>query len=162
MTMKKIIILFFALIFSVSFLAAQKKEDVKQKKTAKEVLQDLPDMLIAQPDAGPDSNASSVRTDGRNRRMGIRYSSSMVSSIVWDSSIPPTFNVIFAGSASLPLSLPLTTAARTAFSISRWEVTPTVLRNFLILVLSTSSFMAFLDLGRLTRIYKPRRKSIPA
>lgn len=32
----------------------------KDKKSAKEVLQELPDMLIAQPDAGPDTNANKL------------------------------------------------------------------------------------------------------
>src|SRR4249919_3805871 len=49
---------------------------------------------------------------------------------------------IFAGSFSLPLSLPDATASRTAFSISRCEVMPTFLRNPRRLVLKTSSFIA--------------------
>ena len=47
-----------------------------------------------------------------------------------------------AESFSLPLSLPSASACRTAFSISRWPLTPSVLRNFRMLVLNTSSFMA--------------------
>src|SRR3954467_9913248 len=50
-------------------------------------------------------------------------------------------STIFAGSFSLPLSLPDATASRTAFSISRCEVMPTFLRNPRRLALKTSSFM---------------------
>src|SRR6187399_3178105 len=74
--------------------------------------------------------------------------------------MPPTVSVILAGSASVPLSRPPATASRTAFSISRWEVTPTVLRNRRMLVLSTSSFMRFSCLEGQTRIYEPRSRSL--
>src|SRR6185369_6641655 len=50
-------------------------------------------------------------------------------------------STIFAGSFSLPLSLPDATASRTAFSISRCEVMPTFLRKPRRLALKTSSFM---------------------
>src|SRR5947199_2042636 len=50
-------------------------------------------------------------------------------------------STIFAGSFSLPLSLPASTASRTAFSISRCEVMPTFFRNLRRLALKTSSFM---------------------
>src|SRR5215207_10707370 len=50
-------------------------------------------------------------------------------------------STIFAGSFSLPLSLPASMASRTAFSISRCEVMPTFLRKLRRLVLKTSSFM---------------------
>src|SRR4029079_5006529 len=50
-------------------------------------------------------------------------------------------STIFAGSFSLPLSLPASIASRTAFSISRCEVMPTFLRNLRRLALKTSSFM---------------------
>src|SRR6478672_2407796 len=84
----------------------------------------------------------------------------MRSSIVWVRLMPPTVSVILAGSASLPLSLPLATAARTAFSISRCEVTPTVLRNLRTLVLSTSSFMRLSPPRLLHRIYEPPRGNV--
>ena len=44
-------------------------------------------------------------------------------------------------SFSLPVSRPDETASRTAFSISRCEVTPTFLRNLRTLVFRASSFM---------------------
>src|ERR1051325_6580807 len=50
-------------------------------------------------------------------------------------------STIFAGSFSLPLSLPDATASRPAFSISRCEVMPTFWRNLRRLALNTSSFM---------------------
>src|SRR5690349_5692639 len=50
-------------------------------------------------------------------------------------------STIFAGSFSLPFSLPASMASRTAFSISHCEVTPTFFRNFRKLVLKMSSFM---------------------
>src|SRR4030081_747123 len=50
--------------------------------------------------------------------------------------------VAVAGSFSLPLSRPSASAWRTAFSISRWAVTPRVLRNLRMLTLNASSFMA--------------------
>ena len=62
-------------------------------------------------------------------------------SISCESATPPTVSTIFAGSFSLPLSLPAAIASRTAFSISRCEVMPTFLRNLRRLVLKTSSFM---------------------
>ena len=50
--------------------------------------------------------------------------------------------VAWAGNFSFPLSLPSARAWRTAFSISRWAVTPSVLRNLRMLVrLNTSSFI---------------------
>jgi hypothetical protein len=45
------------------------------------------------------------------------------------------------GKLSLPLSLPSAKPWRTAFSISRWALTPSVLRNLRMLPLNTSSFM---------------------
>src|SRR5476649_343875 len=69
------------------------------------------------------------------------YSRSIVPSIICDKLIPPMDSVIFAGSFSLPLSLPAEMAARTAFSISRWEVIPTFFRKFRRLVLNVSSFI---------------------
>src|SRR5262249_41049376 len=55
--------------------------------------------------------------------------------------IPPSVTVALAGNFSLPLSLPSAKAWRTAFSISRWALTPSVLRNLRMLPLNTSSFM---------------------
>ena len=60
--MTKTICLLSFLLFGTSFLFAQDKEK-KEKKTAKEVLNELPDMLIAQPDAGPDTNANKLIND---------------------------------------------------------------------------------------------------
>src|SRR6202000_2826204 len=54
---------------------------------------------------------------------------------------PSTVRTTLAGKASLPLSLPPLTAARTACSISRCEVMPTFLRNLRTLTFSASSFM---------------------
>src|SRR3954463_1925879 len=51
-------------------------------------------------------------------------------------------STIFAGSFSLPLSLPASIASRTALSISRCDVMPTFLRNPRRLALKTSSFMS--------------------
>ncbi len=42
---------------------------------------------------------------------------------------------------SFPLSLPSAKPCRTAFSISRWAVTPNLLRNLRLLALKTSSFI---------------------
>jgi hypothetical protein len=53
-------ILFFALSVGVS---AQSNSGGKDKKSVKETLEQLPEMLIAQPDAGPDSNANRLRND---------------------------------------------------------------------------------------------------
>src|SRR5262249_32787983 len=50
-------------------------------------------------------------------------------------------STIFAGSFSLPLSLPASMASRMAFSISRCEVMPTFFRKPRRLELKTSSFM---------------------
>src|SRR3954454_11896811 len=50
-------------------------------------------------------------------------------------------STIFAGSFSLPFSLPAATASRTAFSISRCEVMPTFLRKPRRLALKRSSFI---------------------
>src|SRR6185369_16308158 len=57
-------------------------------------------------------------------------------------SVPPSVRVIFAGSFSLPLSLPDLMAASTAASISRCECTPTCLRNLRMLMLNASWFIA--------------------
>src|ERR1700730_13070987 len=69
------------------------------------------------------------------------HSSSMAPSISTDRLMPSTVRTTLAGKASLPLSLPPLTAARTACSISRCEVMPTFLRNLRTLTFSTSSFM---------------------
>src|SRR5688572_16069366 len=60
--MTKTICILAICLFTSSFLFAQNKEK-KEKKTAKEVLQELPEMLIAQPDAGPDTNANKLIDD---------------------------------------------------------------------------------------------------
>ncbi|MES2619418.1 MAG: hypothetical protein V4615_01090 [Bacteroidota bacterium] len=60
--MKKNICLLTIIFFSISFLQAQEKEK-KEKKSVKEVINELPDMLIAQPDAGPDTNANKLIND---------------------------------------------------------------------------------------------------
>src|SRR5580704_12292819 len=75
---------------------------------------------------------------GRARRF---HSSSMAPSISTDRLMPSTVRTTLAGKASLPLSLPPLTAARTACSISRCEVMPTFLRNLRTLTFSASSFM---------------------
>src|SRR5215831_557534 len=55
--------------------------------------------------------------------------------------MPPIVTTAFAGRLGLSFSCPFETASRTAFSISRWAVTPNVLRNFRTLVLRASSSM---------------------
>src|SRR5262249_49258859 len=70
------------------------------------------------------------------------YPSSISPLISWEKPMPPSVTVARAGKGSLPLSRPSTRAWRTAFSISRWAVTPSALRNFRMLALKTSSFMA--------------------
>src|SRR3954470_4278042 len=55
--------------------------------------------------------------------------------------MPPTVKTILAGSFSLPLRRPDSSASRTAFSISRCEVMPTFFRNLRRLALNASSFM---------------------
>src|SRR5690242_21640756 len=79
-----------------------------------------------------------TRTGPDNRAA---YSNSIAPSISTASPTAPIASDTFAGSASCPLSLPLASAARTAFSISRCEVMPTFLRNLRMLTLNTSSFM---------------------
>src|SRR5215470_15573588 len=70
------------------------------------------------------------------------YPSSISPLISWEKPMPPSVTVARAGKVSLPLSRPSARAWRTAFSISRWAVTPNALRNFRMLALKTSSFMA--------------------
>src|SRR5215471_959720 len=70
------------------------------------------------------------------------YPSSISPLISWEKLMPPSVTVARAGKVSLPLSRPSARAWRTAFSISRWAVTPSALRNFRMLALKTSSFMA--------------------
>ena len=60
--MTKIICLLTFILLSSSFAFAQNK-DKKEKKTVKEVINELPDMLIAQPDAGVDTNANKLIND---------------------------------------------------------------------------------------------------
>ena len=71
-----------------------------------------------------------------------RYPSSISPLISCMKSMPPSVTVARAGNVSLPFSLPSDRACRTAFSISRWAVTPSALRNYRMLALKTSSFMA--------------------
>jgi len=61
--MKSITVFLFISVFATSFLHAQKKEETKPKKTVSEVLKELPDMLIAQPEAAPDTNANKLMED---------------------------------------------------------------------------------------------------
>src|SRR5216684_1553055 len=80
---------------------------------------------------------------GERRQRGLigDHSSSISPLTSCERPIPPSVTVALAGNRSLPLSLPSAKAWRTAFSISRWALTPSVLRNFRMLVLNTSSFM---------------------
>src|SRR5690554_3829336 len=65
----------------------------------------------------------------------------MAPSTSWVRSSAAMVSTIRTGRGVLPLSLPLAAASRTAFSISRCDVTPTSLRNLRIDVLRASSFM---------------------
>src|SRR5258708_9024512 len=71
-----------------------------------------------------------------------RYSSSISPSISCLRATPDKVRVTLALRVSLPLSLPALTASRTAFSISRWEVTPTAFRNLRIDMFKRSSAIA--------------------
>jgi hypothetical protein len=51
------------LLLAVHFSFAQNKDKAKDKKSVKEVINEIPDMLIAQRDAGPDSNANKLIDD---------------------------------------------------------------------------------------------------
>src|SRR5262249_30683839 len=82
---------------------------------------------------------------GRERRHadpidGAPHSSSISPLISCEKAIPPSVTVALAGNFSLPLSLPSAKAWRTAFSSSRWALTRSVLRNWRMLPLNTSSF----------------------
>src|SRR5262245_17332626 len=77
----------------------------------------------------------------RGERALLRYPSSISPLISCMKSMPPSVTVARAGNVSLPFSLPSDRACRTAFSISRWALTPSVLRNFRMLPLKTSSFI---------------------
>ncbi|MFN8287167.1 MAG: hypothetical protein U0V74_10460 [Chitinophagales bacterium] len=59
--MKKQLIMVLLTLMVTHLLYAQ--QDKKDKKSAKEVLQELPETLIAQPDAGPDTNANKLISD---------------------------------------------------------------------------------------------------
>src|ERR1700724_1667434 len=59
--------------------------------------------------------------------------------------MPPTVTTAFAGRRGLSFNCPFATASRTAFSISRWAVTPNVLRNLRTLLLRASSSMVALS-----------------
>ena len=58
--MKNVILLTALLILNSLIICAQQPGD---KKSAKQVLEQLPEMLIAQPDGGPDSNANKLIND---------------------------------------------------------------------------------------------------
>ena len=61
--MKKQFIMVLLTLIASHLLYAQQEKDKKEKKTAKEVLQELPERLIAQPDAGPGTNANKLISD---------------------------------------------------------------------------------------------------
>src|SRR5262249_15473213 len=101
-----------------------------------------------------DGHFADVRRAGRRHRSGTElltrlqrqkgqiYSSRSISPLISsERPIPPSVSVASAGNFSLPLSLPSAKPCRTALSISRWAVTPSLLRNFRMLVLKTSSFI---------------------
>ena len=54
-------IILFTLIAAIALPASAQKDDTKkEKKTVKEVINELPEMLLAQPDAGVDTNANKL------------------------------------------------------------------------------------------------------
>lgn len=57
--MKRIFLSLLTIAFALH-VSAQKDETKKEKKTAKEIINELPEMLIAQPDAGVDTNANKL------------------------------------------------------------------------------------------------------
>ena len=61
--MKSSFLLIALLLSSSIFVQAQKKEDPKPKKTAGEILNEIPDMLLAQPEAPVDTNANKLIND---------------------------------------------------------------------------------------------------
>lgn len=61
--MKKLSLAALLLLLCSTFAFAQNEKDKKEKKTAKEVINEIPEMLIAQPDAGPDTNANKLISD---------------------------------------------------------------------------------------------------
>src|SRR5262249_37777332 len=69
--------------------------------------------------------------------------------------MPPTVTVAVAANFSLPFSFPCAKAWRTAFSISRWALTPNILRNLRMLALKISSFM----IASFAPLYAARKKS---
>jgi hypothetical protein len=58
---KCVLTFIFLALFAFSF--GQKDEKAKEKKTVKEVINEIPDMLIAQPDAGVDTNSNKLVND---------------------------------------------------------------------------------------------------
>src|SRR5258706_10604707 len=70
------------------------------------------------------------------------HSSAILPSKETFSDTPSMVRVIFAGSASLPLSFPAAIARSTAVSISRCDCTPTIFRNLRMLMLKASGFMS--------------------
>lgn len=81
----------------------------------------------------------------RDTGQGPSYWSLIMPSKVVTSLMLPTSSVTLAGNDSVPLMLPSAMALLTAFSISFWELTPTILRNFRMLMLKVSSSMIALD-----------------
>lgn len=63
--MKKLTLATLLLVLFSGFAFGQndKDKDKKDKKSVKEVINEIPDMLIAQPDAGPDTNANKLLSD---------------------------------------------------------------------------------------------------
>ena len=87
------------------------------------------------------SRIDSAAMRAGDARAAAGHSNSISPLISCENPIPASVTVAWAGIFSFPLSLPSARAWRTAFSISRWAVTPSVLRNLRMLVLNTSSFI---------------------
>src|SRR5262245_62149968 len=97
----------------------------------------------------------------RGRSRAARQPNSISPAISCVRLTPPMVSTIFAGSFSLPLSLPLATASRTAFSISRCEVMPTFLRKPRRLLLKLSSFIVASPELRPHRIIQHLLRHVP-
>src|SRR5215471_12701876 len=99
-------------------------------------------MATSQASDGPDAPIAQANAVPIAAAKGHNYSSRSISPLISsERPIPPSVTVASAGSLSFPLSLPSAKPWRTAFSISRWAVTPNLLRNLRMLVLKTSSFI---------------------
>src|SRR6185312_7321498 len=90
----------------------------------------------------PRGGGLDVRVGDRGRRGVVVHSRLILSSKVTDRSVPPSVSVIFTGRLSMPFSFPVLMPCSTAASISRCECTPTIFRNFRMLMLNASGFMA--------------------